>query len=252
MLCFSTVLKYNYIKVYFVRCNFYNSWKVLKILFSATYLVSDSNCDTIYASRYNLLCSGGELTLKNWAWRHENMGGTEVRIYKVLTSPPDSCDWLPLCPGYCFVHLLFPTMTSYYITESVTYTRASKGSQQNLKMWRWASFFTLTIRFVCKRLRLLCHFAVLILKVYLTTLRRSACSVFVRKPEWKQILWRSRSRWDYNIKVSHKTQCLLYILPGLKRNYYYYYYYYYYYLQLSFHSVAVVLTLLQNKTNNNK
>jgi serine/threonine protein kinase len=33
----------------------------------------------------------------------------------------------------------------------------------------------------------------------------------------------------------------------LKKNYYYYYYYYYYLLQLSFHSVAVVLTLVQGK-----
>jgi hypothetical protein len=33
-----------------------------------------------------------------------------------------------------------------------------------------------------------------------------------------------------------------------RRNYYYYYYYYYYYLlQLSCHSVAVVLTLVQTK-----
>ena len=31
------------------------------------------------------------------------------------------------------------------------------------------------------------------------------------------------------------------------RDYYYYYYYYYYLLQLSFHSVAVVLTLVTNK-----
>jgi hypothetical protein len=30
-------------------------------------------------------------------------------------------------------------------------------------------------------------------------------------------------------------------------HYYYYYYYYYYYLQLSFHSVAVILTLVQTK-----
>jgi len=30
-------------------------------------------------------------------------------------------------------------------------------------------------------------------------------------------------------------------------NYYYYYYYYYYLLQLSFHSVTVVLTLATNK-----
>jgi hypothetical protein len=35
---------------------------------------------------------------------------------------------------------------------------------------------------------------------------------------------------------------------GQVRTYYYYYYYYYYYLlQLSFHSVAVVLTLVQTK-----
>jgi len=35
-------------------------------------------------------------------------------------------------------------------------------------------------------------------------------------------------------------------------NNYYYYYYYYYLLQLSCHSVAVVLTLDTDKTNKNK
>jgi hypothetical protein len=37
------------------------------------------------------------------------------------------------------------------------------------------------------------------------------------------------------------------ILSLLFMDYYYYYYYYYYLLQLSFHSVAVVLTLVQTK-----
>ena len=33
----------------------------------------------------------------------------------------------------------------------------------------------------------------------------------------------------------------------MKGRYYYYYYYYYYLVQLNFHSVAVVLTLVTNK-----
>ena len=42
---------------------------------------------------------------------------------------------------------------------------------------------------------------------------------------------------------------LTYFLNDSEIVYYYYYYYYYYYLpQLSFHSVAVVLTLVTNKT----
>jgi hypothetical protein len=69
-------------------------------------------------------------------------------------------------------------------------------------MWNRASCFALTIRSACKRLRLLCHIAVLILKVYLTTLD----SVFVRKPEGKPTLRRPRSGWGYNIKVSLKAK----------------------------------------------
>jgi hypothetical protein len=39
---------------------------------------------------------------------------------------------------------------------------------------------------------------------------------------------------------------------SLRVYYYYYYYYYYYLLQLIFHSVAVVLTLVTNKYNLHK
>jgi len=40
------------------------------------------------------------------------------------------------------------------------------------------------------------------------------------------------------------------LLPeSIEKCYYYYYYYYYYLLQLSFNSVAVVLTLVKNRNN---
>ena len=77
-----------------------------------------------------------------------------------------------------------------------------KGSHQNLKMCNCASFFKLMNWSVCKRLRLLCHFVVLILNAYLTTLCKSVFIVFVRKPEGKPPLRRPKSGWGSNIKVS--------------------------------------------------
>ena len=94
-------------------------------------------------------------------------------------------------------------------------SRTRKGWHQNLKMCNCASFLMLMIRSVCKRLRLLCYFAVLISNVYLMTLCRSAYIVFIRKPEGKPPLRSPRSWWGYNIKVSLKAQWLLYTLPGL-------------------------------------
>ena len=47
--------------------------------------------------------------------------------------------------------------------------------------------------------------------------------------------------------VEVRTKCRRVAHQILKLYYYYYYYYYYYLLPLSFHSVAVVLTLLINK-----
>jgi len=43
------------------------------------------------------------------------------------------------------------------------------------------------------------------------------------------------------------TVIIIVIIIIIIIKYYYYYYYYYYLLQLSFHSVAVVLTLVQTK-----
>ena len=71
-----------------------------------------------------------------------------------------------------------------------------------------------------------------------------------------QVVWRLRMRGTMCPILPHVL--MVYIRTNLwksggiashilKLYYYYYYYYYYYLLQLSFHSVAVALTLVTNK-----
>jgi hypothetical protein len=69
--------------------------------------VSDCNCDVIYTSLYDVLCTRHNLhwwteldVVKTW-------GGMEVRLDTILTLPLDGCDCLPSRSGYCFVHQLF-------------------------------------------------------------------------------------------------------------------------------------------------
>lgn len=163
-----------------------------------------------------MYCAGGRVYtdgLSMTSWKHRGNGDASLYTLNLATR------WMWLVTFT--PHLLFRTSVirnsdvllqrwKFYI-----FCRAHKGSRQNLKMRNCVSSFALTIGTVCKRLRLLCHFAVLISKVYLTTLGRSAYTVFVRKPEGKPPLRRPRNGWVYNIKVSLKSQCLLYILPGL-------------------------------------